>query len=104
MAIAPSINEIRPMEVSMANTTTSDYLEGKATAEEVRQAFWDDINSSIEEYMKTRKDHHLEVEISLAWDDEDEFEHEGYYHSIDDAINALISLKEMEKDLQEGNQ
>lgn len=104
MAIAPSINEIRPMEVSMANITTSDYLEGKATAEEVRQAFWDDINSSIEEYIKSRKDHHLEIEISIAWDDEDEYEHEGYYHTIDDAIKALISLKEMEKDLQEGNQ
>ena len=92
----------------MANITTSDYLEGKATAEEVyqavQQAFWDDINSSIEEYMKTRKDHHLEIEISIAWDDEDEYEHEGYYHTIDDAIKALISLKEMEKDFQEGNQ
>ena len=104
MAIAPSINEIRPMEVSMANITTSDYLEGRATAEEVQQAFWDDINSSIEEYIKSRKDHHLEIEISIAWDDEDEYEHEGYYHTIDDAIKALNSLKEMEKDLQEGNQ
>ena len=104
MAIAPSIKETLPMEASMANITVSDYLEGKATAEEARQAFWDDINSSIEEYMKTRKNHHLEIEISTAWDDEDEFEHEGYYHSIDDAIEALISLKKMEKDLQEGNQ
>ena len=88
----------------MANITMSDYFEGKATAEEVQQAFWDDINLSIEEYMKTRKDHHLEVEISIAWDDEDEYEHEGYYHTIDDAIEALISLKQMEKDFQEGNQ
>jgi hypothetical protein len=92
------------MEVSMANITMSDYLEGKATAEEVRQAFWDDINSSIEEYIKSRKDHHLEIEISIAWDDEDEYEHEGYYHTIDDAIEALISLKKMEKEYQEGNQ
>ena len=88
----------------MANITMSDYLEGRATAEEVQQAFWDDINSSIEEYMKSRKDHHLEIEISIAWDDEDEYEHEGYYHTIDDAIKALISLKKMEKDFQEGNQ
>ena len=88
----------------MADITMSDYFEGKATAEEVQQAFWDDINSSIEGYMKTRKDHHLEVEISIAWDDEDEYEHEGYYHTIDDAIEALISLKKMEKDFQEGNQ
>ena len=88
----------------MADITVSDYLEGKITAEEVQQAFWDDIDSSIEEYMKTRKDHHLEIEISIAWDDEDEYEHEGYYHTIDDAIEALISLKKMEKDFQEGNQ
>lgn len=62
-----------------------------------------DICDAINEYARERKNHHLEVEISLAWDDEDEFEHEGYYHSIDDAINALISLKNMEKELQEGN-
>ena len=85
----------------MANITTSDYLEGRATTEEVQQAFWDDINSSIEEYMKTRKDHHLEIEISVAWDDEDEYEHEGYYHTIDDAIEALLRLKQMEQNFQE---
>ena len=77
----------------MANITMSDYLEGKVTMEEVRQAFEDDINSSIEEYMKTRKDHHLEVEISIAWDDDDEFEHEGYYDNVDDAIEALLKYK-----------
>ena len=54
--------------------------------------------------MKIRKNHHLEIEISIAWDDEDEFQHEGYYSSIDDAIEALISLKRMEKDFQESNQ
>ena len=64
---------------------------------------WDGLDKMIEEYEASRKDHHLEIEISIAWDDEDEFEHEGYYHTIDDAIKALISLKEMEKDLQEGN-
>lgn len=78
----------------MANITMSDYFEGKATAEEVQQAFWDDINSSIEEYIKTRKDHHLCFEISIAWDDDVEFEHEGYYHSVDDAIKALLKYKE----------
>ena len=50
----------------MANITMSDYFEGKATAEEVQQAFWDDINLLVEEYMETRKDHHLQFEISLA--------------------------------------
>ena len=49
---------------------------------------------SIEEYMKTRKGHHLEIEISIAWDDEDEFQHEGYYNSVDDAIKALLKYKQ----------
>lgn len=40
---------------------------------------------------------HLKVEISIAWGNEEEYEHEGYYRTIDDAIDALISLKEMEK-------
>lgn len=35
----------------------------------------------------------MQVEISLAKDDGDNFEHEGYYDSYDDAINALIILK-----------
>ena len=81
MVIVPSIRKIRPMEVSMDN-------------------FMENYNK----WLETRKNHHLEVEISLAWDDEDEYEHEGYYHTIDDAIEALISLKKMEKDFQEGNQ
>lgn len=35
----------------------------------------------------------LEVEIRLAHPDDD-FEHEGYYNSIDDAIKALKYIKE----------
>ena len=45
-------------------------------------------------FEEKRKDHHLQFEISLAWDDDDEFEHEGYYTSVDDAINALLKYKE----------
>ena len=52
------------------------------------------IRKEIENFSINR---HLKVEISIAWDDEEEFEHEGYYQTIDDAIDALISLKEMEK-------
>ena len=59
-----------------------------------------EFEKEYEEKLKTRKDHHLKIEISIAWDDEDDYEHEGYYHTIDDAIKALISLKEMEKELQ----
>lgn len=40
------------------------------------------------------KNHHLKFEISIAWDDSDEFKHEGYYNSVDDTINALLKYKE----------
>ena len=36
---------------------------------------------------------HLQFEISIAWDDDDEYEHEGYYNSVDDAIEALLKYK-----------
>lgn len=42
-----------------------------------------------EEY---KENHHLQFEILIAWDD-DEFEHEGYYNSVDDAIEALLKYK-----------
>lgn len=35
----------------------------------------------------------LEVEIMLAYPDDDCFEHEGYYNTIDDAIKALEYIK-----------
>lgn len=38
---------------------------------------------------------HLQFEILIAWDDDDEFEHEGYYNSVDDAIKALMKYKEL---------
>ena len=45
--------------------------------------------NQFEEY---KESHHLQFEISIAWDD-DEFEHEGYYNSVDDAIEALLKYK-----------
>ena len=35
----------------------------------------------------------LGVEISFLWDEDGEFEHNGYYNSIDDAIEALFKYK-----------
>ena len=52
------------------------------------------MDNQLEEYQENRKNHHLQFEISLAWDDDDEFEHEGYYNSVDDAIKALLKYKE----------
>ena len=47
------------------------------------------MDNQFEEY---QENHHLQFEISIAWDD-DEFEHEGYYNSVDDAIEALLKYK-----------
>ena len=35
----------------------------------------------------------LGIEISFLWDEDGEFEHNGYYNSIDDAIEALFKYK-----------
>lgn len=35
----------------------------------------------------------MQIEISLAENDGDYFEHEGYYDSYDEAIEALMILK-----------
>lgn len=47
------------------------------------------MDNQFEDY---KENHHLQFEISIAWDD-DEFEHEGYYNSVDDAIEALLKYK-----------
>lgn len=54
----------------------------------------DELDKWAKEYEASRKDHKLHFEISLAWDDDDEFEHEGYYNNVDDAIAALMKYKE----------
>lgn len=37
----------------------------------------------------------LQVEISLAFSENEDFEHEGYYNNIDEAIEALERMKEI---------
>ena len=56
----------------------------------IQESLEEDIYDGIMDYIKN---HHLKFEISIAWDDDDEFEHEGYYNSVDDAINALLKYK-----------
>lgn len=51
------------------------------------------MDNWFEEYKENRKNHYLRFEISIAWDDDDEFEHEGYYNSVNDAIKALLKYK-----------
>ena len=54
---------------------------------------YEDICDALNAYAEDRQNHHLHVEISIAWDVDDEFEHEGYYNSVDDAIEALLKYK-----------
>ena len=74
-----------------------DYFKGNIpTLEEalnkIQKSLEEDIYNAVMDYVKN---HHLKFEISIAWDDDDdEFEHEGYYNSVDDAINALLKYKE----------
>ena len=70
------IVEIHPMEVSMVDKAYEEFC--------------DYVKDTAEEFVKN---HHLQFEISIAWDDDDEFEHEGYYNSVDEAIQALLKYK-----------
>ena len=54
------------------------------------EEFCDYVKDTIEDFVEN---HHLCFEISIAWDDDDEFEHEGYYNSVDEAINALENYR-----------
>lgn len=40
----------------------------------------------------------IEIEISLRYDEEEDFEHEGYYYDIDSAIKALLDIKKINKE------
>ena len=69
-----------------------DYFEGKIpTSKEATDKMYKylekDVYNSIVDYVKN---HHLRFELSVAWDDDDEFEHEGYYDSTGELIERLI--------------
>ena len=50
----------------------------------------------VNDVMDFIKNHHIRFEISVAWDNDDNFEHAGYYDNVDDAMEALIKYKEFE--------
>lgn len=72
----------------------NEYLQGKRslvnTIDDVCDLSQEEIQEIIEKYMAKN----LNVEIMLAYPDDDCFEHEGYYDSIDEAIEALKFIKE----------
>ena len=91
MAIALSTRETLPTEVTMDDFRGKRRLTG--AIDDACGFIDDELEKWYEEYKASRKDHELHFEISIAWDDDDEFEHEGYYHSVDDAIEALLKYK-----------
>lgn len=72
----------------------NEYFQGKRslvnTIDDVCDLLQEDIQEAVKKYMAKN----LEVEISIAHPDDDCFEHEGYYDSIDEAIEALKYIKE----------
>ena len=69
-----------------------DYFQGKIptlkdAVDKIYESLEKDVYNSIMDYVKN---HHLRFELSVAWDDDDEFEHEGYYDSADELIERLI--------------
>lgn len=91
MAIVLNTREILPMEVTMDDFRGKRRLTG--AMDDACGFSYDELEKWCEEYEASRKDHELHFEISIAWDDDNEFEHEGYYHSVDDAIEALLKYK-----------
>ena len=91
MAIVLNTRETLPMEVTMDDFRGKRRLTG--AMDDACGLADDELEKWCEEYEASRKDHEFHFEISIAWDDDDEFEHEGYYHSVDDAIEALLKYK-----------
>jgi hypothetical protein len=93
-----SIQETLPMEVSMDNKNWErlQYIEDRLQDPHIS---WVETQKLLNEKQfliednKAKDTSHLQFEISIAWDDDDEFEHEGYYNSVDDAIKALLKYK-----------
>lgn len=71
----------------------NEYLQGKRslvnTIDDVCDLLQEDIQEAVKKYM----DKNLEVEICLSRPNED-FWHEGYYDTIEDAIEGLKYIKE----------
>ena len=74
------LNEKKTILKNIEEEKSNDHIE----------EFCDYVKDTVEDF---GKNHHLCFEISIAWDDDDGFEHEGYYNSVDEAINALENYR-----------
>ena len=58
----------------------------KLITRQIEEAIYKEVKEKLEQGS-------LGVEISFLWNEDGEFEHNGYYNSIDDAIEALFKYK-----------
>ncbi len=76
------------------NDITKKFITGKMSYKDwenlVIKQMEETICKEVEEKLEQDP---LGVEISFSWDEDGEFEHHGYYNSIDDAIEALFKYK-----------
>lgn len=76
------------------NNITKKFITGKMSYKDwenlVIKQMEETICKEVEEKLEQDP---LGVEISFSWDEDGEFEHHGYYNSIDDAIKALFKYK-----------
>nr|DAU68815.1 MAG TPA: hypothetical protein [Caudoviricetes sp.] len=76
------------------NDLTKKLITGKMSYEDWEKLITRQMEEAIYKEVKEKLEQGpLGVEISFLWDEDGEFEHNGYYNSIDDAIEALFKYK-----------
>lgn len=76
------------------NDLTKKLITGKMSYEDWEKLITRQMEEAIyKEAEEKLEQGPLKVEISFLWDEDGEFEHDGYYNSIDDAIEALFKYK-----------
>lgn len=76
------------------NDITKKFITGKISYKDWEKLVIKQMENSICKEAKEKLEQGpLKVEISFLWDEDGEFEHDGYYNSIDDAIEALFKYK-----------
>lgn len=76
------------------NDITKKFITGKMSYKDWESLVIKQMEETIHKEVKEKLEQDpLGVEISFSWDEDGEFEHHGYYNSIDDAIEALFKYK-----------
>ena len=76
------------------NDLTKKFITGKMSYKDWEKSVIRQMEEAIyKEAEEKLEQGPLKVEISFLWDEDGEFEHDGYYNSIDDAIEALFKYK-----------